>query len=533
MSASDSYPRESAPAMIFPSGEGVITALPSRPQRGLSLSGGSTLAGETSSIPEAEGPTWPREWRAWTSLVGCFFLMFNSWGLVNAYGTFASYYEELLMPEKDLYLMNLIGSTESFVVLVLSFIVGRLLDAGLSNIVLPSGFVLVTLGMFLLSLSGGETYNSGDYGHIWLTQGLTTGLGMACFFVASSQIATTWFVKRKSLAIGIVASGASIAGLVYPFMARELIARLGWERALQITASLTSGTSLVSVVFAQPNPKHPLNKGENSKWLSVGRWIDPPAFSHATYNWFCASIAFMFFGFYAVFFNLEEWALSKGLGRTNARGDIDHEIPVFYYLSVMNASSTIGRCLSGWLSDRYGALRVHFCVMFVSSLLLLALWTTVSNVAGAFAFVIIFGAFSGAVIGMPPATIANIIHHTPDTDHSRMGHWTGMMYTIAAPFALTGPVIAGHLISRYNSFLSVQLWSGMCLFFSSMCIAAAMYSMYRERWRSSSLVKVQSFASRLFDTESGAVTAVNSRPETRDVSDNEKDDGKDRSSTGQ
>lgn len=39
------------------------------------------------------------------------------------------------------------------------------------------------------------------------------GLGQACFFVSSSQIASTWFVKRKAVAIGIVASGASIGEL--------------------------------------------------------------------------------------------------------------------------------------------------------------------------------------------------------------------------------------------------------------------------------------------------------------------------------
>jgi hypothetical protein len=120
--------------------------------------------------------------------MGCFFLMFNSWGLVNAYGTFATFYKEHLLPGRDLFLFNLIGSTESFIVLIFSFMVGRLLDAGLSKIVLPTGFVLVTLGMFMLSLSSGDgDQNSGNFGIIWVTQGLTTGLGMACFFVASSQ----------------------------------------------------------------------------------------------------------------------------------------------------------------------------------------------------------------------------------------------------------------------------------------------------------------------------------------------------------
>jgi MCP family monocarboxylic acid transporter-like MFS transporter 10 len=197
----------------------------------------------------------------------------------------------------------------------------------------------------------------------------------------------------------------------------------------------------------------------------------------------------------------------------------------------MNAGSTIRRLSSGYISDKYGALKVHFAVMLVSNLLLLLPWTFAASIAGAFAFVIILGAFSGAVIGLPPATVANIIHHAPNTDHSRMGHWTGMMYTIAAPFALAGPVIAGHLISEFQmDFLTVQLWSGFCLLLSSMCVGAAIYCMHRkERTKDGRFLRVQSFVSGLFDVEArslfrnGAMTAVNSRPDTRDISDNKKD----------
>lgn len=141
-----------------------------------------------------EEPAWPREWQAYRTLMGCFFLMFNSWGLVNAYGTFSSFYMESLMPDVPIYLLNLIGSTESFVVLVLSFAVGRLLDAGFSRHLLGFGTVFVSLGMFMLSLSsGGGTRGEGKYALIWVTQGLTQGLGMACFFVASSQ--STYFTS--------------------------------------------------------------------------------------------------------------------------------------------------------------------------------------------------------------------------------------------------------------------------------------------------------------------------------------------------
>ena len=74
-----------------------------------------------------------------------------------------------------------------------------------------AGGILTTLGMFLLSVSAGSGgRGEGKFWAIWLTQGLTVGLGMSCNFVYSSQVVAGWFVQRRGLAIGITASGASI-----------------------------------------------------------------------------------------------------------------------------------------------------------------------------------------------------------------------------------------------------------------------------------------------------------------------------------
>ena len=120
-------------------------------------------------------------------------------------------------------LLNLVGSTQSFVVLILSAVVGRFLDAGHIRELLIIGTIFVSLGSFLLSIVNKQgLYDQGNYSLIWLTQGLVSGLGMACFFVSSSQgkqenipdmsstnmgdiVVATWFKAKKGLAIGTVA----------------------------------------------------------------------------------------------------------------------------------------------------------------------------------------------------------------------------------------------------------------------------------------------------------------------------------------
>lgn len=149
-------------------------------------------------------PKWPRTWRAYACWLGCFFLMyvprpksthlltqscfrFNSWGLVNAYGTFSSYYVGHSLRSVDQLQLNLIGSTQSFLVLLFSAPVGRLLDAGHFRWVIGTGALLVPFGMFMLSVAHPSGDDAASFVNIWATQGLVVGLGMACYFVSSSQ----------------------------------------------------------------------------------------------------------------------------------------------------------------------------------------------------------------------------------------------------------------------------------------------------------------------------------------------------------
>ncbi|SMY29179.1 unnamed protein product [Zymoseptoria tritici ST99CH_1A5] len=434
------------------------------------------------SFDESE-PVWPTDWRAYTCLFGGFLLMFNSWGLVNTYGTYSSFYMQHLLPGRDILLLNLVGSTQSFVVLILSAVVGRFLDAGYSRTLMIVGTIFVSIGSFVLSaVNGNAEYNDGNYPLIWLTQGFLTGLGMACFFVSSSQVVATWFKAKKGFAIGVVASGASIAGLLYPMMTKFLIQKQGFNMATRYVAVVVLLTSALAVIIARPNPAHQTRKPDT--WFKVSIFWDTHAFHNHAYSFLVAAIAFLFFGFYAVFFNLEEWAVEEGFGyrkaiNTGVNAGIEAKAPrnsieTFWLLSIMNATSTIGRLGSAYLCDHFGALNVHATVTAVASILVLALWSLASTLPSAIAFVVIFGAFSGAVIGLPPASVAYILGPTPEAQ-AKLGQWTGMMYSCAAIFALTGPVIAGHLITEYSTFLTVQLWSGACMMMSAACMAGAIW----------------------------------------------------------
>lgn len=103
-------------------------------------------------------------------------------------GTWSSYYVGHSLRGVDQLELNLIGSTQSFLVLLFSNPVGRLLDAGYARTVVGCGTFLVPFGLFILSVvHPSDVAAVSSFGPIWATQGLVVGLGMGTFFVSSSQ----------------------------------------------------------------------------------------------------------------------------------------------------------------------------------------------------------------------------------------------------------------------------------------------------------------------------------------------------------
>jgi len=291
-------------------------------------------------------------------------------------------------------------------------------------------------------------------------------------------VVATWFTETKSFAVGVVACGASAGGAVISTMVRFLNQQAGFNSASRYVATLLFILSATTVIICRPNPEHPRNTSAKWRWSTF--W-DKTAFRNPCFCWLSAAIFFIFLGFYSVFFNLEAWAAATGIafrGNSRPEGIPPNAIETFALLSMMNGSSFIGRLLSAGIADHlgsYGALHVHGFVTAAASILLMAFWTTANTVGKAIGFVLLFGMFSGAVIGLPPASMAFIIGKTDKLAQARLGQRVGMMYSIASLPALVGPLIAGHLITQFGTFLAVQLWSGGCLMASAACMGVCMY----------------------------------------------------------
>ncbi|KAL5536515.1 hypothetical protein ACEPAF_337 [Sanghuangporus sanghuang] len=120
-----------------------------------------------------QGPTFPDGgFRAWMTIVSCFLLSFTSYGQLNAYGVFQTYYIENQLADHSAADIAWIGNIQLGLMYLGGIVSGWAFDSYGSRTLLIIGWLLSTFSLMMLSLAK-------RYYQIILSQGLGLGLGIA------------------------------------------------------------------------------------------------------------------------------------------------------------------------------------------------------------------------------------------------------------------------------------------------------------------------------------------------------------------
>ena len=185
-------------------------------------------------IPPADAGLQP-----WLQVVGGFFLMFNAWGNVVTWGIYQSYYESGALFKASASAIAWIGSIQAFLLLFVGALCGRIFDAGYLRQLIVTGSALIIFGLMMASLVS-------KYWQALLAHGICVGLGFGCLLVPSIGAPSTWFIKRRGLAIGCVTSGAAVGGIVLPIAVQHLIIQVGFPWAVRTSAFIALVTLSLS-----------------------------------------------------------------------------------------------------------------------------------------------------------------------------------------------------------------------------------------------------------------------------------------------
>lgn len=177
------------------------------------------------------------------------FVISNSWGWINSFGVWQDYLPTV-MPERSAFEISFIGSATVFLLFFLGTFTGRLTDAGLFRPVFILGSIFQMVGIFCTSLCT-------KYWQFMLAQGICIGIGNGFLFCPSLALISTYFLKKRALALGLAACGSVTGGLIFPVMARELLPSIGFPWTVRAIGFIQLGSLAVSNLLSRPriNPR--------------------------------------------------------------------------------------------------------------------------------------------------------------------------------------------------------------------------------------------------------------------------------------
>ncbi len=183
----------------------------------------------------------------------------------------------------------------------------------------------------------------------FLTIGLFVGLAGGSFSVGTPYVAR-WFPKhRQGFAMGVYGAGNSGAA-VNKFIAPALIVAYGWTSVPQVYAAVMLGATLLFWTLSATDPAHlapnTVTLREQMKVLK-----DPTVLKY------CQYYSIVFGGYVA----LSLWMVQYYVGEYGL------DIRVAALLAAcFSLPGGVMRALGGWLSDKWGAHKITWWVMWVS-----------------------------------------------------------------------------------------------------------------------------------------------------------------------
>ncbi|OJJ49156.1 hypothetical protein ASPZODRAFT_59824 [Penicilliopsis zonata CBS 506.65] len=381
---------------------------------------------------------------AWLTVLGSFCGMFVSFGWINCIGVFQDYYESHQLKNLSPSTVAWIPSLETFMMFIGGPIGGTIFDYYGPRHMLIIGTFFQVFGLMMASISS-------EYYQFILAQGICSPLGASCIFYGCVNSVSTWFHHRRALALGIMASGSSLGGVVYPIMVDHLIPKLGFAWAMRICAFLILGLLIVTNFTVRSRLTHTRKKFDALEFV---RPLKEAKYSVTVLAAFCFFWG-MFLPFTFVITQAEEYGMSARLAS--------------YLIPILNASSVFGRTIPGWLADRFGRYNVMTIFTGFSAIIVLALWMPSRSNAPVIVFTALYGFSSGAFISLGPALIAQI------SDIRKMGVRNGTFFAIISIAALTGSPIGGALVPDVltDSYDKLQIFCGVTMLAGTVFFAVA------------------------------------------------------------
>ncbi|KAJ3769557.1 major facilitator superfamily domain-containing protein [Lentinula raphanica] len=402
----------------------------------------------TDTVPPSNpSPSFPDGGKeAWAVVTGAWLAVFVSFGFLNAFG---AYYKQNQLSHKSESDIAWIGAFQTFCIYFMGSIFGSIFDKFGAGPLIFMGGLGFSVSCMMQSLWSIPCFFF-DPTDFLLTLHLAKNSGNSSWpkdyfkifeiFTNYSISINHWFFKRRGLALGIVTSGSSVGGVIWPIAINRLIGEVGFGWALRTCGFMSFVLTSIAALLV----KGRLPRRMGSEFFAFG------LFRSAAYSTFCIAMFFIVLGIFFLLFFLSSYGAVNGFSSNM----------IFYSVSILNAASFFGRILPGMAADSWGRYNIMIITGLLSAMLVFVS-IAARNTGSILVVGALYGFTSGNVLSLQGACVPPLLD-----DPRKIGIGIGQMLSVSAFGALLGPPISGWLIA-FNGFKSAQIFSGVMLAFGS------------------------------------------------------------------
>jgi len=171
--------------------------------------------------------------------------------------------------------------------------------------------------------------------------------------IAYSRAIFGWFDERRGRALGMMLTGAAFSGIVLPPVAQSLIRAFNWRIAFLALGSTTLLVALpIAIAFIRDRHPVDVDRTKEASASSARQALRSRALWTLLVVAFAGSVATN-----GAIVHMAALLGDRGVPATQAA----------LSLSAMGAASVVGRLLTGWLLDRFAAIRVSFLLLTIAA----------------------------------------------------------------------------------------------------------------------------------------------------------------------
>lgn len=308
------------------------------------------------------------------------------------------------------------------------------------------GNLLAALGLAGMSLAQ-------EVWHVYFFYGLA-GLGVGFgLYMACTTVVNNWFVRRRSLGMGLVVAAGGLGGFLFPPLTTWLISTVGWQMSWVVLAGIYFTFTVVigGLILVRNKPEdlgqvpdgisiEPVMEEERINYRSrvyqslvdwrAKQTIRKPA------TWLIAAISAA--NFFAVgTISAHQVAYLKDIGFT--------PIIAAMSLSVIAGTSIVGRLGFGALALRFEVKHLAI-ISFVVQLVALAILIASRNLTLIYIYAVLFGISYGALITALPTFVGGYYGRT------HYAQILGLIFPVGMIAEAAGPVLAGAIYDATTTY---------------------------------------------------------------------------------